>query len=209
MRGVLLNRRSSSARNATGSRRTRAAWWVLLGAALTLVGCRRPEAPRVLRVCAHPNNFPFSDRSERGFENRIASLLADELDARLEYTWVSQRALATSALIDGRCEVLIGVPAGTARALTTRPYYRSSTVFVSKVERTLGVSAPRYDPDLIESGEPDRFVSFDVALGVRRGRPDLRDRLQQALDHRSREITSILEAFGVPLLALPQQQARR
>lgn len=181
---------------------------MLLGAALTLGGCRHPAPPRVLRVCAHPNNLPFSDRTEHGFENRIASVLADELDVRLEYTWLSQRAQVSAALIDGRCEVLIGVPANSARALTTRPYYRSSSVFVSKVERTLGVSGPAFG-DPVETGEPDRFVSFDVALGVRRGRPDLRDQLQHALDHRSREITSILEEFGVPLLALPQQQAHR
>lgn len=213
MRGVLSSLQFEPARKATGLRRNRtppkAGWWVLLGVALTLSGCARPEAPRVLRVCAHPNNLPFSDRAERGFENRIAAVLADELDARLEYTWVPHRALVSAALIDGRCEVIIGLPAGSARALTTRPYYRSSTVFETRVERTLDVSAvvPSLPP--VEDGEPDRFISFDVALGVRRGRPELRDRLQRALDHRNREITAILEQFGVPLLALPQQEARR
>ena len=31
---------------------------------------------RVLRVCADPNNLPFSNQAGEGFENRIAELLA-------------------------------------------------------------------------------------------------------------------------------------
>ena len=36
-------------------------------------------AERVLRVCADPNNLPFSNRAGAGFENKIAELLAREL----------------------------------------------------------------------------------------------------------------------------------
>ena len=44
-------------------------------------------ADRVLRVCADPNNLPFSNRQGGGFENKIAEVLARDLAARLEYTW--------------------------------------------------------------------------------------------------------------------------
>jgi hypothetical protein len=34
--------------------------------------------PKVLRVCADPNNMPFSTDRGEGFENRLAELLADK-----------------------------------------------------------------------------------------------------------------------------------
>src|SRR5690606_36305690 len=39
------------------------------------------------RVCSDPNNLPYSNQAEQGFENRLAELIADELDAALSYVW--------------------------------------------------------------------------------------------------------------------------
>ena len=90
-------------------------------------------APGVLRVCADPNNLPFSNAREEGFENRIASLLAREVGAGLEYTWWAQRrGFVRNTVRAGACDVLIGVPAGFDPVLTTRPYYRSTYVFVTR-----------------------------------------------------------------------------
>src|SRR5687768_12306410 len=50
-----------------------------------------PARSPALRVCADPNNLPFSNQHREGFENRVAELLARELGARLEYTWWAQR----------------------------------------------------------------------------------------------------------------------
>src|SRR5256885_15884757 len=84
-----------------------------------------------LRVCAEPDNLPFSHESRSGFENRIASLLANELGAELVYSWQPQRrAFVRKTLGAGLCDVWMGVPADFKRVLTTRPYYRSSYVFV-------------------------------------------------------------------------------
>jgi len=84
-----------------------------------------------LRVCAEPDNLPFSHESRSGFENRIASLLANELGADLVYSWQPQRrAFVRKTLGAGLCDVWMGVPADFERVLTTRPYYRSSYVFV-------------------------------------------------------------------------------
>jgi mxaJ protein len=33
----------------------------------------------VLRVCADPNNLPFSNRLQQGFENKIALIIASEM----------------------------------------------------------------------------------------------------------------------------------
>jgi quinoprotein dehydrogenase-associated probable ABC transporter substrate-binding protein len=91
-----------------------------------------PTAYRVLKVCADPNNLPFSNDKEEGFENRIAHLLARDLGAKLEYMWWAQRrGFVRNTLAAGGCDVLLGVPEGFERALTTRPYYTSTYVFVT------------------------------------------------------------------------------
>jgi mxaJ protein len=91
-----------------------------------------PRTSGVLRVCADPNNLPFSNEKGEGFENRIAALVARELGRRVEYTWWAQRrGFVRNTLTEGRCDVLLGVPAGFERALTTAPYYTSAYVFVS------------------------------------------------------------------------------
>jgi len=90
----------------------------------------------VLRVCADPNNLPFSDRAGQGFENRIASLMARALHERLEYVWWAQRrGFARNTLLAGRCDVVMGTLAGGPRLRTTRPYYRSTYVFVTRRSR--------------------------------------------------------------------------
>ena len=86
---------------------------------------------RELRVCADPNNMPFSNEAGEGFENALAELLADELDARLTYTWWAQRrGFIRNTLNAGRCDLIMGVPADYELVDTTRPYYRSTYVFV-------------------------------------------------------------------------------
>jgi quinoprotein dehydrogenase-associated probable ABC transporter substrate-binding protein len=90
-------------------------------------------ASRVLRVCADPDNLPYSKRDGSGFENRIAVLVAGALKARLEYVWTPpSRGFVRKTLGANLCDLLVGVPSGFAPVLTTRPYYRSSYVFVSR-----------------------------------------------------------------------------
>lgn len=92
-------------------------------------------AERTLRVCAEPDNLPLSTANERGFENRIARLLADELGARLVYAWQEQRRGFVRKTIGADvCDAWIGVPAGFERLLTTRPYYRSRYVFLNRAD---------------------------------------------------------------------------
>lgn len=108
--------------------------WVLAGLCGT-TGCPMPSATqvRVLRVCSDPNNLPFSNRQEEGFENRIADLLTRELGARLEYTWSAQRRGFLRNTLNARlCDVVMGLPYRIEPAETTKPYYRSSYVFVTR-----------------------------------------------------------------------------
>lgn len=108
---------------------------------LILAACHSTPA-RTLRVCADPNNLPFSNRAGEGFENRIAELLAKDRHATLDYTWWAQRrGYVRNTLNAGVCDIFIGVPTSFALADTTRPYYRSTYVFVSKRDRHLGLGS--------------------------------------------------------------------
>jgi len=111
----------------------------VVGASLVLTLPTRGEPSlRLLRVCSDPNNLPFSHRDRTGFENRLADLLADELGAEVRYTWWAQRrGFVRNTLKSKRCDVIMGIPSGFEAALTTRPYYRSSYVFVSQRARAL------------------------------------------------------------------------
>jgi mxaJ protein len=91
-----------------------------------------------IRVCADPNNLPFSNRRGEGFENRLAEMFAADRDARIAYTWWPQRRGFIRNTIDaGACDVVMGVPTALEHVQTTRPYYRSTYVFVTPRRRHL------------------------------------------------------------------------
>ncbi|HEV2804722.1 MAG TPA: substrate-binding domain-containing protein [Chthoniobacterales bacterium] len=93
---------------------------------------------RVLRVTSDPNNLPFSNEKREGFENKIAELIAKELNAELQYSWRAQRrGFFRETLKEDRADLVLGVPAHFDLALTTAPYYRSSYVFVYRRDRNL------------------------------------------------------------------------
>jgi mxaJ protein len=95
---------------------------------------------RELRVCADPNNLPFSNAREEGFENALARLVAGALEVKLTYTWLPQRrGFVRNTLKAGRCDLMMEAPVGFSRASTTRAYYRSSYVFVSRRDRHLAI----------------------------------------------------------------------
>lgn len=119
-------------------------WRGMIAAALLLAASTqaRADEARTLRVCADPDNLPYSNQAGEGFENRIAELLAAELHATLQYDWWPQRrGYVRRTLGANLCDVLIGVPADFERVSTTRPYYRSGYVFVTRA----GESAPAFD----------------------------------------------------------------
>lgn len=109
---------------------------------LAACGDRGPQAltakpaQRIFRVCADPNNLPFSNERLEGFENRIAELIARDLHARVEYTWWAQRrGFVRNTLRANRCDVILGIPSSFELAQPTRPYYRSTYVFVTRSDR--------------------------------------------------------------------------
>jgi mxaJ protein len=88
-----------------------------------------------LRVCADPNTLPFSNRRGEGFENRLATMLAADLHRPLRYVWLPERrGYVRRTLGAGLCDVLLGVPEHLETVLPTRPYYRSTYVFLSRAD---------------------------------------------------------------------------
>jgi quinoprotein dehydrogenase-associated probable ABC transporter substrate-binding protein len=251
-----------------------------------------PGQDKVLRVCQDPNNMPFSNRAEAGFENKIAALFAQELGWKLEHTWFPQRIgfirNTLRARVDNsdrfKCDLVVGVPAGFELAATTRPYYHSAYALVyvkgkgldgvrglddlmalkaeQRSKLRLGVfssspvtewllqnklmdqvawyqnqtgDAEQYPGEIIEhdlaSGKidvafvwgpiagyfakntrsapmvavplksrPGMKLDFEIAMAVRQGDKEFRQRIDQLIGANQARIAAILEQYGVPLL---------
>ena len=113
----------------------------LIGLALLLGSCAMMR-PRELVVCADPNNLPFSNRAGEGFENKLAELFARSLHAKLRYVWWAQRrGYVRNTLNERKCDLWPGVASTVEMLATTRPYYRSSYMFVTrKADRLAGLT---------------------------------------------------------------------
>ena len=99
-----------------------------LGAAGELVD------PEVLRVCADPSNMPFTDESGKGFENRLAELVAKKTGRKsVAYTWFPMATgFVRNTLRANRCDIIMGYAQGDELVQNTNAYYRSTYVLVFK-----------------------------------------------------------------------------
>jgi mxaJ protein len=123
---------------------------VTLGAAALCVHVahRRAYAATPLRVCADPNNMPFSNEARDGFENKIAVLIGEEVQRPIGYTWWAQRrGFVRNTLNTGDCDLVMGTAAGMEMLSTTRPYYKSTYVFVTRHDRGLHIGS--FDDSLL------------------------------------------------------------
>ena len=103
----------------------------LAAALLSLVTLAAAAQAAPLRVCADPDNLPYSHQDGSGFENRIAALVAQDFGVPLEYAWLpDRRAFVRKTMGAGLCDLIVGVPVEFERTLNTRPYYRSSYMLV-------------------------------------------------------------------------------
>jgi mxaJ protein len=106
-----------------------------------------PLQPGLLRVCADPDNMPSSNDKGEGFENKLASLIAQEFGAKLEYVWYPTRRGYFRVLNGRYCDVAMEAPAGLDITGSTKPYFRSGYFFVirqgSGLEDVKSLSDPR------------------------------------------------------------------
>jgi mxaJ protein len=247
---------------------------------------------KVLRVCQDPNNLPFSNRAEAGFENKIAALFAQQLGWKLEHTWFPQRMGFIRNTLRAKepnserfkCDLVTGVPVGFDLGATTHAYYRSTYAMAylqgrgldgvkslddlsalnpeQRKKLKLGVfagspvtewllenglidqvvsyqnqtgDAEQYPGQIVErdlaSGKidvafvwgpiagyfaknarpaavvsvplksrPGMKLDFEIAMAVRFGEKDFKQRIDQLIEANRPQIGAILEQYGVPLL---------
>ncbi len=103
----------------------------LLAIALSLPGSDGARAEGVLRVCADPDNMPFSTEKGEGFENKLATLIADKLGDRLAYSWFSESTgYVPNTMGSDACDLVMGYAQGTGLIDDTNPYYYTSYVLI-------------------------------------------------------------------------------
>ena len=146
----LPNPKSSRCSNATVLERLLAVW-ILAVLACGMVSAQDEPfvKPRALKVCDDPNNLPFSNDKGEGFENKIAQILARDLDLPLEVFHYPQRINIVRNTIryklpnesEYRCDLLAGVPSDFTAVATTQPYFRSTYALVYAKGRKLDVAS--------------------------------------------------------------------
>jgi len=119
-----------------------------VGIALAAPAQAQEAGQQTFRVCSDPNNLPFSNEAQQGFENKLADLIAGELGQKVTYDWHAQRrGFVRETLKAKQCDVVMGIPIQIDMLSTTKPYYRSTYVFVSRADRHLDISSIK-DPRL-------------------------------------------------------------
>jgi len=115
---------------------SRAVGWVTgavvaLLPAMAAVSAHAALTGGVIRVCADPQNMPFSNQKGEGFENKLVNLIAAKLNMQVVYTWLPQVMGHVSTLPDDiECDLLMGYAQGTGQIEDTNPYYRTSYVLI-------------------------------------------------------------------------------
>ena len=118
----------------------------------------------MLRVCADPDNMPFSNAEGQGFENKLAELIAEKLDARLEYSWFAEESgYVPNTMGRGACDLVMGYAQGTGLIEDTNPYYYTSYVLIYREDDSAlaGRREPRRPPP---QGQADRLLRADAAF---------------------------------------------
>jgi quinoprotein dehydrogenase-associated probable ABC transporter substrate-binding protein len=109
--------------------------------------------PKTLRVCADPNNLPFSNEKGEGFENKIAQLLAGKLGKDLAYAFYpGATGFIRNTLNAHLCDVVLGAPQGNDLVQPTNPYYRTTYAIVTRASSDLSDLKSLDDPRLREKG---------------------------------------------------------
>ncbi|GJE75678.1 methanol oxidation system protein MoxJ [Methylorubrum suomiense] len=125
--------------------------------------------PGSLRICA-AEQPPLSMKDGSGLENKIATAVAEAMDRKAQFVWIGKPAiyLVRDGLEKNACDVVVGLDADDERVLTTKPYYRSGYVFITRADRDLDIkswSDPRLkeiDHMVVGFGTPGEAMLKDI-----------------------------------------------
>jgi mxaJ protein len=177
----------------------------------SLAGWASDDQGEPIRVCADPDNLPYSNQDLQGFENKIAEIVAQDLGTRVSYYWwPHQRGLVRNTLQADACDVLIAIPKGYDPVLWTKPYYRSTHALAYRKDRNLGlrslddpglkglrigvhVNTPPYDV-LANHGLAENLVRYNLFFDARDADPSVRP--QRMLDDVLSGAVDVAVAWG-------------
>jgi mxaJ protein len=139
------------------------------GAAFAQGDTKSAPDEKTLRVCA-ANQPPLSLKDGSGLENRIAAAVAEAMGRQAAFVWSDKAAiyLVRDSLDKKLCDVVVGLDSDDQRVLTTKPYYRSGYVFITRADRDLDVkswSDPRLktvDHMVVGFGTPGEVMLKDI-----------------------------------------------
>lgn len=137
---------------------------LLLGgcASLFLASMQPAHADQTpLKVCSAENEMPYSNKEEQGFENKIARIVAEELNRPLHYVWWKDPRYYVRDFLDkGLCDVTIGLDSGDPRVLTTQAYYRSGYVFISRKQDQMAdkLTARGWESEILKKAQRIAFI---------------------------------------------------
>lgn len=102
-----------------------------------------PSAPGALRICASASQPPLSMQDGTGLENRIAKAIAEAMGRKAEFVFANKPAiyLVRDYLDKNLCDVIIGLDTGDPRVLTSKPYYRTGYVFLTRADKELEITS--------------------------------------------------------------------
>ena len=104
-----------------------------VAAALTVASPEEGRSAGFLRVCADPDNMPFSNDKGEGFENKLAELIAEKLGDQLDYSWFTESTgYVPNTMGREACDLVMGYAQGTGLIEDTNPYYYTSYALIHR-----------------------------------------------------------------------------
>ena len=96
-----------------------------------------------LRICADPNNLPYSSQDNEGYENKIADLFAKKLgNIPVTYSWYPMTSGFVRRTLDAKtCDLIITFPAIHELVQNSNPFYSSSYVMMTLEEKNIDIKS--------------------------------------------------------------------
>jgi len=104
-----------------------------------------------LRICADPGNMPLSNDKGEGFENKIATIIAEGMGTHTSYFYrpYLERGLTRQTFDNNECDILMDMSPDDERMMTTIPVYRSTFVLAHRNDKGIDIKSFD-DPKLLK-----------------------------------------------------------
>lgn len=103
-----------------------------------------------LRVCADPGNMPLSNDKGEGYQNKIATVIAEAMGTYTTYFYrpYLERGLTRQTFDNNECDILLDMSPDDERMMVTMPVYRSTFVLAYRNDKGLDIKSLD-DPQLL------------------------------------------------------------